>query len=46
MIALDQHLASFDKLRMRSILCASKIAPHPEFVDGHRFFMQLLIEPE
>jgi hypothetical protein len=30
---VDGRYASFDKLRMRKSLCATKILPHPELVE-------------
>ena len=36
----DRHPASFDKLRMRVFLPATKIFPHPELVEGRRVAMQ------
>jgi len=37
---LDRHPASFDRLRMRSFLCAMKNPPHPEPVEGRRLVLQ------
>jgi predicted small lipoprotein YifL len=37
---LDRHRASFDKLRMRSFLCATKDSPRPEPVEGRRVVLQ------
>src|SRR5262249_40933471 len=42
---LDHRRASFDKLRMRSILCATKISPHPELVEGRSVLFQLTLPP-
>jgi len=33
--------ASFDKLRMRGFLDATKISPHPELVEGREIVLQL-----
>src|SRR6202008_4730623 len=38
----DRRRASFDKLRMRTLFCASKISPHPGLVEGHRIGLQKL----
>src|SRR5882724_12011775 len=35
----DGRRASFDKLRMRSLLRATQIAPHPGLVEGRRLLM-------
>ena len=37
---LDRHPASFDRLRMRSFLDATKNPPHPEPVEGRRLALQ------
>ena len=37
---LDRRRASFDKLRMRDFLRASKIFPHPELVEGRGIAVQ------
>ena len=36
----DDRSASFDKLRMRDFLRATKIFPHPELVEGRRLVLQ------
>jgi hypothetical protein len=36
----DRQCASFDRLRMRVFLGATKIAPHPELVEGRKMVMQ------
>jgi hypothetical protein len=36
----DYRRASFDKLRMRDFLRASKVFPHPELVEGRRMVLQ------
>jgi hypothetical protein len=38
--ALDRLRASFDRLRMRAIHCATNISPHPELVEGRNMVMQ------
>jgi len=43
---MDNEVASFDRLRMRAVLRAPKIAPHPEPVEGHAVDMQSLMGPE
>jgi hypothetical protein len=40
---LDRHRASFDRLRMRSFLCAARNSPHPELVEGRRMVLQWLM---
>ena len=37
---LERPRASFDRLRTRVFLCAMKIFPHPELVEGRRMVMQ------
>src|ERR1700741_3322791 len=36
----DRRRASFDRLRMRFFLRATKISPHPELVEGRRAVVQ------
>jgi hypothetical protein len=36
----DRQYASFDRLRMRVFLGATKTAPHPELVEGRKMIMQ------
>jgi putative lipoprotein len=40
---LDRHRASFDRLRIRSFLRATKNSPHPEPVEGRRIVLQLML---
>jgi hypothetical protein len=40
LFGLDKRRASFDKLRMRVFLDATKTLPHPELVEGRRIVMQ------
>ena len=37
---LDRRRASFDKLRMRYFLRATKNSPHPEPIEGRRMVLQ------
>jgi hypothetical protein len=37
---LDQRRACFDKLSMRAFLRATKVAPHPDLVEGRTAGMQ------
>jgi hypothetical protein len=37
---LDRQRASFDKLRMRFFLRATKVTPHPELVEGRTVALQ------
>src|SRR5882724_2953924 len=41
----DRRRASFDKIRMRVFLCATKIFPHPELVEGRRTVLQRCVNP-
>jgi len=38
-LGVDQRRASFDKLRMRVFLGATKTSPHPELVEGRTVVM-------
>jgi predicted small lipoprotein YifL len=40
---LDRRRASFDKLRMRTFLRATKIIPRPELVEGRRAVLQWIM---
>jgi predicted small lipoprotein YifL len=40
---LDRRRASFDKLRMRTFLRATKTIPHPELVEGRRAILQWIM---